>query len=148
MNTTISEATEATAHETNMSEPAGTTPTDRDITANHPSNHPRPYLIPKAPPPKATKPAATKPTAEKRWSGTDLPPLGTWVKIITKRDTFTGRVVIAEQDRIRLKEGAGYWEIPLQGVQTITSAPDPRDKRRATGGVTEPNPVEPVLVED
>ena len=118
MTTITSEATVAEATTTAGGDTGDETiePTPgTDITVNHPSNHQRPYLVPKAPPPRA----------EKRWTSTNLPPLGTWVKVITKRDTFTGRVTIAEPERIRLKEGAGWWEIPMQGVQSITPAPDP-----------------------
>jgi hypothetical protein len=142
MTTITSEAETAEATETPVAHGTdGQTPkeTGADITASHPSNHQRPYLIPKAPPPKA----------EKRWNHTELPPLDTWVKIITKRDTFTGRVTIAEPDRIRLKEGAGYWEIPMHGIQSITPAPDPRDRRRAKQGDAPKEPApEPELIED
>jgi len=87
---------------------------------NHPSNNRRLPLIPKQPPPRPVK----KPDLSK------LPEPGTWVKVTTRRDTYTGRVTFTENDRMRIKEGAGYWDVRRGEIVTLEFPVDPRTRKR------------------
>ena len=98
--------------------PAPQPTTDRE--GNHPSGSKTPLFIPKQPPPKAVK----------RWDPSQTPPPGTWVKVVTKRDSYTGRLVFIEGNRMRLKEGAGYWDITVSEIIGLQQPADPRGKHK------------------
>ncbi len=66
----------------------------------------------------------------RRYSDKDLPAIGTWVSVTWKKETVTGRVMIAEPERIRIRDGAGFWEIPMREVSKIVASPDPRDRKK------------------
>jgi hypothetical protein len=103
--------------------------------ATHPSNPRTPLFIPKQPPPKALK----------RWDPAQTPEPGTWVRVTTKRETYTGRLIFLEEGRMRLKEGAGFWDITTQDILSLEQPPDPRGKR---GKNASREPVEVTLTED
>jgi hypothetical protein len=90
---------------------------DSTVTQDAEVPRPRraPMFIPKQPPPRALK----------RYELENPPPAGEAV-IVTAREgnrtaTYQGRVVFVKDGRIRLKEGAGWWDIPLRDIVTITS---------------------------
>ena len=90
-----------------------------DVTAGPTTDVPRPrrapMFIPKQPPPRALK----------RYELENPPHEGDAVTITVREGnrtaTYQGRVVFVNGDRIRLKEGAGWWDIWLRDVVTITA---------------------------
>jgi len=95
---------------------ADTTPADDVATA---TTRATPHIVPKIAPPKATR----------RYGATELPDVGVWVVVTvqngSRKETFHGRVAIADTSRIRLKHGAGWWEIPIGTIVGITAGDDP-----------------------
>jgi len=82
-----------------------------------------PHIVPKIAPPKAVK----------RYQTGELPETGTWIVVTIhdgkRKETFQGRVAIAEPDRLRLRQGAGWWEIPMRTVHSIAAGEDPARRR-------------------
>lgn len=99
---------------------------ERDTAADTgiPTERKAPHIMPKIAPPKQTR----------RYSATELPEIGTWVAVNTldgkRKETLHGRVVVITTDRIRLKQGAGWWDIPLGSVTGITAGDDPAHRGR------------------
>jgi len=50
------------------------------------------------------------------------PNIGDNITITTHDDTYTGRVIDIDDDRILIKEGAGYWNLPHDTIRTIDIA--------------------------
>jgi hypothetical protein len=71
-----------------------------------------PFLRPNVPPPGPARELS-------------LPDDGAWVRIISTDGSFLGRVMFSEPGRIRIKEGAGFWDIATQGILSISDAPEP-----------------------
>ena len=91
-------------------------------TANTPipsPQTPRParaaLLFPKQPPPRVLK----------RYELDNPPADGTAISVTVKEGnrtvTYQGRVLFITDGRLRLKEGAGWWDIMLRDVLTITA---------------------------
>jgi hypothetical protein len=83
-----------------------------------------PHIVPKIAPPKVVR----------RYHADDLPEPGTWVVVTTqdgkRKETLQGRVTIAEAARLRLRHGAGWWEIPMSTVLNIATGDDPARRGR------------------
>lgn len=112
---------------------ANTAETDNPGT-NHPSNNRKLPLIPKQPPPRPVK----------KLDLSKLPDVGTWIKVTTRRDTYTGRVVFAENGRLRIKEGAGFWDVQTGEIVTLDFPPDPKTRASAASS----RAAEVTLIED
>ena len=97
---------------------------DTDATVNPAAARKAPHITPKIAPPKVVR----------RYNANDLPENGTWVVVTIqngkRRDTLQGRVVLTDTDRLRLRQGAGWWEIPLNTVLTISAGDDPAHRGR------------------
>lgn len=82
-----------------------------------------PHIVPKIAPPKAVK----------RYQTGELPETGTWIVVTIqdgkRKETLQGRVALAEPGRLRLRQGAGWWEIPMHTVQSIAAGEDPARRR-------------------
>jgi len=88
-----------------------------------PSARRAPHFVPKFAPPKAVK----------RYGIDDLPEIGHWV-VVTARDgkrtiTYQGRVCAGGDGHLRLREGAGWWTVPLNEIVSITAGNDPAGSR-------------------
>lgn len=74
-----------------------------------------PLFFPKQPPPRVLK----------RYELENPPEVGTAVIVTVKEgnrtSTYQGRVLFITEGRLRLKEGAGWWDISLRDVLTITA---------------------------
>jgi hypothetical protein len=99
---------------------------DRAIDANVtiPAGRKAPYITPKIAPPKITR----------RYSTTETPEVGVWVVVNVqdgkRTETLQGRVAVIDTHRIRLRQGAGWWEIPLGTVISISAGDDPAHRGR------------------
>jgi hypothetical protein len=95
-----------------------------DVTVNTVAASKAPHITPKIAPPKTVK----------RYNANDLPENGIWIVVTVqdgkRRETMQGRVVLTDTNRIRLREGAGLWEIPLNTILTISAGDDPAHRRR------------------
>lgn len=83
-----------------------------------------PHLTPKIAPPKVLK----------RYNAGELPDVGAWVVVTVqdgkRKETFQGRVAISDTNRLRLRQGAGWWEIKMNTVINITTGDDPAHRGR------------------
>lgn len=97
---------------------------DTDATALIPAGRKAPHITPKIAPPKITR----------RYSATELPEVGVWVVVTVqdgkRKETLHGRVVLIDTNRIRLKQGAGWWEVPIGTVISISAGDDPAHRGR------------------
>jgi hypothetical protein len=91
---------------------------DAPTAAEAIAERPVPFLVPTLPPPG-------------RIVADSLPVEGAWVKIISGEGSFVGRVLFAEPDRIRIKEGAGFWDIATAGILSIQPAEHPSRRSAA-----------------
>jgi len=100
--------------------------TARDIDANVsvPAGRKTPHITPKIAPPKIIR----------RYSATEPPEIGAWVAVVVqdgkRKETLHGRVAIVDTTHIRLKQGAGWWEIPIGTVISISAGDDPAQRGR------------------
>jgi hypothetical protein len=69
----------------------------------------------------------------KKFDATNLPADGTWVKVTTNErnrvEQYEGRVMFATTERIRLKQGGGWWDIKFSDVTSIVEGDDPRNHK-------------------
>lgn len=95
-----------------------------DATTLNSAGRKAPHITPKIAPPKITR----------RYSATELPEIGAWVVATVqdgkRKETLQGRVVVIDTNRIRLKQGAGWWEIPIGTVISISAGDDPAHRGR------------------
>lgn len=95
-----------------------------DANVTIPAGRKTPHITPKIAPPKITR----------RYSATETPEVGVWVVVTVqdgkRKETLQGRVAVIDTHRIRLKQGAGWWEIPLGTVISITAGDDPAHRGR------------------
>jgi hypothetical protein len=93
-----------------------------DASNTTPAERKAPHITPKIAPPKTTR----------RYSANELPELGAWVAITVqdgkRRETIQGRVAHIDTKRIRLKQGAGWWEVPIGSVISISAGDDPAQR--------------------
>jgi|LakMenEpi03Aug12_release.lakeMendotaPanAssembly.Ray.scaffolds.fasta_scaffold589719_3 hypothetical protein len=101
---------------------------ERENHANHPdtsgTGRKVPHITPKIAPPKIVR----------RYDSAELPEIGVWVLVTVadgkRKETLQGRVEIADTRRLRLRQGAGWWEIPLTSVLSIITGDDPAHRGR------------------
>lgn len=71
----------------------------------------------------------------------NVPSKGTWVEVRTRRnETFRGRVRFASRElgKIRLAEGAGFWDVPLKHVANIKELAALNTTQRVTATIPSP----------
>lgn len=93
-----------------------------NASSTTPAEHKVPHITPKIAPPKTIR----------RYSTTELPEVGAWVVLTVldgkRRETLQGRVAHSDTKRIRLKQGAGWWVVPIGSIISISAGDDPAQR--------------------
>jgi hypothetical protein len=95
-----------------LTHPVNQTTVSPGSPAQTPSRASVPFIVPSTPPPSRPEPV-------------QLPEPGSWVRVVSVDGGYTGKVLLATADRIRLQEGAGFWDLAVADVLSVAPAERP-----------------------